>query len=114
MTNRVEMNAAIDDVDFGIGRGALMCLFVDLRSAPLGASTASRADRLRALYVNNSKSPFPGHALSGNPRQLMAIVRALKSRARGRSQTPVPTMAVHPTLWRSLVSGHRGALSAIY
>ena len=33
MTNRVGMNAAIDDVDFGIPRGAVLCLFVDLRSA---------------------------------------------------------------------------------
>jgi len=33
VTNRVGMNAAIDDVDFGIPRGAVLSLFVDLRSA---------------------------------------------------------------------------------
>jgi hypothetical protein len=53
VTHRVGMNAAIDDVDFGIRRGAILSLRAG-RPAPRSVSTAPRAGQSHVACLNSS------------------------------------------------------------
>jgi hypothetical protein len=89
------MNAAIDDVDFGIPRGAVLSLFVDLRSV----RSFRRLDRVVSSSIVRRASEqfaFFGSSVVGQPaaaygdRPGSKVGRA----ARGRPQAPGRAMVV--------------------
>jgi len=98
VTNRVGMNAAIDDVDFGIPRGAVLCLFVDLRSARSFRRLHRVASRSIVRRVSEQfEVAIFGLSVIGQPatahgdRPGSEVRRA----ARGRPQGLARAMAVH-------------------
>ena len=97
MTNRVGMNAAIDDVDFRIQRGAVLSLFVDLRPARsfrrlhrvVSRSIVRRAsEQFEVTIFGSSVVGQPAAAYGDRPD--CTIGRA----ARSRPQTPGRARAV--------------------
>ena len=80
MMHRVGMNAAIDDIDFGVGSGAVLSVCAD-RPALRSVSTAPRADRLHVACLNNTTPRFLGDACRAARDRHGAPGRALRRKA---------------------------------
>jgi hypothetical protein len=110
VTNRVGVNAAIDDVDFGIRLGALLSSFVDLQSVGSfrrlnRVASGSIARRIREQFevaiFRSRVVRQPAAAYGDGPGSKVGDAGPVASAA---------AMSVHS---KSLVSGDRGALLAI-
>jgi hypothetical protein len=83
VTNRLGMNAAIDDVDLGIRRGVVLSSFVDLRSV----RSVRRLHRVASSIVRPVSEQFEvaifGSSVVGQPAPAYGDGPGSKGRARG-------------------------------